>query len=245
MGLTGFFKGFWGYVSGLQWWQGAIIIFIVLVTILLGSFWKKIISWIGNRITRASRTCGDCILLLFSKEAIYTSERKKITEHILDTQMIFASHKLDSLYLSMITSYRKDIVAKRGPNYDISLENKEMSWYKEALHNAFDDIKKEVRRSFKENGFHELSGKLFSEYAKNISRHLIDIGKAYMIDKYPSDMIVPIEERLDSLDENGIDDIVFDVYMNAKDVRIEAVAKAQKIDDDFKTEINEFVKNKR
>lgn len=246
MGLIGFFRGFWGYVSGLEWWQGLIIIFVVLVTILIGSFWKKIIAWIGNRLFRTARSCGDCILILFGKEAVYTAERKKATSHILDTQMTFASQKLDSLYLDLITSYRKDIVSHRdGKNVDQSLENKEYAWYKEALANAFDLIKKELRRSFKENGFHELSGKLFSEYVKNISSHLIDIGKAYMVDKYPSDMMVPLEERLDKLNESHIEDIVFDVYTNAKEIRNEAEVKAKKLDDDFKTEINDFMKNKK
>jgi hypothetical protein len=46
--------GFWEYVSNLDWWQGLITIFVVLVTIALGNFWKNIIAWIGKMISGVS-----------------------------------------------------------------------------------------------------------------------------------------------------------------------------------------------
>lgn len=51
-----FLSGFWGYVSGLLWWQGLIVITIVLITFSIGKFWRDIITWIGDRITSKNET---------------------------------------------------------------------------------------------------------------------------------------------------------------------------------------------
>jgi len=47
------FKGFWGYLgqSNFLWWQTLIIIFVIIVSLMIGKFWQDIIIWIGERFT--------------------------------------------------------------------------------------------------------------------------------------------------------------------------------------------------
>lgn len=247
--LLEFFKGFWTYVSLFTWWQGLIIIATVLIIIFIGKNWKNVINWIGDFFTGKGkiRSCGDCIIILFSKEAKHLSERKKVTGRVLEDQMLFASQKIDSLYLEMIDGYRKDIIKfrKEGIEIDHIVEEKEYISYREMLSNAFDLVKRELRRSFKENGFKELSGKAFSEYVKNETRHLIDIAKSYLVDRYPDKAVVPLDYRFEHINYSKIEDIAFDVYTNAKEIMKNADIKTEEIDKNFVEEIDEFIKSKK
>ena len=50
-----FLKGFWGYVYSLaEWWQGAIIICVIVFIMVVGKFWRNVISWIGYRLFNGS-----------------------------------------------------------------------------------------------------------------------------------------------------------------------------------------------
>jgi len=49
--MLSLFKGFWEYISNFEWWQGLIIITVMLVIFYLGSAWKKILPWLAKRAT--------------------------------------------------------------------------------------------------------------------------------------------------------------------------------------------------
>jgi len=243
--MLGFFKGFWPYVTTFEWWQGLIIIIAVLITFFIGKYWKNVFSVIEN-IFKKGRSCGDCIVILFSKETKHRAGRNNIMGHILEEQMLLASQKIDGLYLKLITNYREDIIMKRDADsvVDYITEEKEYSLYREMLSNAFDMVIKEIRRSMKENGFHDIDGKLFSEYVKNMSSHLADVAKMYIMDRYPEHMTVPLLDIMKKFSVSSIEDIIFDIYINAKEIRNNAERAAIELDEKFVDEIDEFVKNK-
>jgi hypothetical protein len=47
--LAEFFKGFWGYVSQLSWIEGLITIVVVILTSIIGKYWKNVFEWIGAK----------------------------------------------------------------------------------------------------------------------------------------------------------------------------------------------------
>jgi len=47
-----FFKGFWQYATTLEWWQSAIIIISIVFITIVGKFWTKVITWIGDRFSK-------------------------------------------------------------------------------------------------------------------------------------------------------------------------------------------------
>lgn len=48
----------------------------------------------------------------------------------------------------------------------------------------------------------------------------------------------------DGLDTADIEDKVFDIFINAKEIKIKSIQKINEIDEEFKENINKFVNNK-
>ena len=202
-----------------------LIVLAITITLKIDTI-KKLMSFrVWGKKKAQKRTCKDCILILLSKGEQYNQDRNTIKDSILDNQMTFASHKIDSLFLSLVRSYSQDIIKARKDkdNPDYELENKEYLMYQEMLGNALDLCKKEIRRSFKENGFHEKEGKDFNDYVKKQTETLMSVGRTYVKEKYPSHgMMISIEDRFGRMDTRDIESQVMEVYLNAKDIRIKA-----------------------
>jgi len=48
--IVEFIKQLFQYVSQFEWWQGLIILFVVIFTVIIGNFWKTVLTWVGERI---------------------------------------------------------------------------------------------------------------------------------------------------------------------------------------------------
>jgi hypothetical protein len=57
-------------------------------------------------------------------------------------------------------------------------------------------------------------------------------------------MIVSLKDLFDGLDTADIEDKVFDIFINAKEIKIKSIQKINEIDEEFKENINKFVNNK-
>jgi len=191
------------------------------------------------------RSCTDCILLLLVKrtefEALYNTKKS----NILRDQMTYVEHKMQELQFVLEQSFREDIQnlkKEENPNK----ENKEFILYHELISNALFVAKDEVRRSFKENGFHNMNDMEFSIYLKDRANTLNTIVKEYLSRNYPiSGMIVPIDERLKrSQVRHGIliENLIRDVYSNAKDIRTKIENELELLQKKFSEQINEFIK---
>jgi hypothetical protein len=141
----------------------------------------------------------------------------------------------------MFQSYRKDL-QRLGRNLESEEEDKQYKQYCETLKNALMTCKDEIRRSFKDNGFHELSGIEYSSYIKDKTGTLISIAKSYMVDRFPHEnMAVSLDHCLKNLDTRMIEDITFEVFNRAKAIRMEAEENVAKIDVDFKEDLDKYV----
>jgi len=183
MNIVEFLKGFWSYAETLEWWQSLIILFVMTVTFLLGSFWKKIFTWIGERF----------------------SPKRKQVEY-----KMFWGLLRDTLHIM---------------------------------------IKDELRRSFKENGFYELSGAEFSTYVKDKSKTIISLLKQQIINLYPSaesKTFVSMDDVISYITskEHEIEDIVFEMFTEGKKCWKHGLSETEKIDDEFVKDIEEFVAEK-
>lgn len=181
--IFNFFKGFWEYMSILPWWQSLIVIFVVIFTIIVGKFWKDVITWIGNRII------GDSLTLQYR----------------------------------MFWGLTNDAINIK--------------------------LKDEIRRSFKENGFEKISGLEFSQYVKNQSKVLMSILKNHIINLYPPNKTgikISMEEILDFVDkkESNIEDIIFEIYIEAKKIKKQDIELMMKIENRFGKEIDSFIEKK-
>lgn len=182
------------YVTPFQWWQGLIILFVILVTMFIGKFWRNIFTIILFPFS--------LILNIFSR-----------------------GEKTETLQYRMFWGLTNDAINIR--------------------------MKDELRRSFKENGFHELEGNDFSIYIKNQSKNLISILRNHIINLYPPNtkgkgIKISMEEILEEIDkrERDFDDLFTEIYNESKKVVIQDNQSIEEIDKKFEEEITSFAKNK-
>lgn len=185
---------FFQYLTGMPWWQGLIILFVVLVTIFIGKYWRNIFTIFLYPLS--------LIGIIFSR-----------------------GEKTKTLQYRMFWGLTNDAINIR--------------------------IKDELRRSFKENGFHELEGNDFSIYVKNQSKNLISILRNHIINLYPpnnkgKDIKISMEEILEEIDkrERDFDDLFEEIYNESKKFIIQYNESMEDIDKKFEEEITEFSKNK-
>ncbi len=206
-------------------------------------FGKNIISF--GRTSK--RSCGDCILLLMSKRERFDSQRSFIIGRILKEQMNFAEQKIVEVQNTLLTSYR-DILNRKSKGVTGPEENKQYRIYQGVLTSAFFSIKDEIRRSFKENGFENLSGAEFSTYVRSKLVSLVALGKSHINDLYPYEgMLVTTEDRMKNLDAmlGKLEDICFELYIKAKDIKLDAKKKVELLEKEFAKEMDEFLQVKR
>lgn len=223
---------------------------ILAVILLIGVAYlgRVSIQWGGPSIKfgrRSKRSCKDCMVLTFSKREEFEVKHHRLENSILKNQMNFAEHKLDSVLFSLSQDYRDHLKEKRTPTSEPDLEKEHHDYllYEEILKQALAIAKDELRRSFKENGFHELGGVEFQSYVKNKAADLINMTRSYLIHRYPTTgMLISIDERVERLNIGKMEDICFDVYVNAKEVRNRIEAEINTLEQDFINKIQEMLK---
>jgi hypothetical protein len=244
-----FFSGFWNYVTGLHGWGIVVVIIIALMAILAPLIimgFKSLFKWIGS-LFKSKRSCGDCILLIFGTSERYKVQMETLRRNILMNQMTYVEQKIESLTLELLRTYKEDqvLIVNEKSVYSIEIVDRDYINYKEALSNAIDLSKKEIRRSFKENGFHTKEGKDFADYVKEKAVDLLSIARKYMMNAYYRDSFVPLEYRFKKFDERKFEDLVFEVYIKAKEVVIDTENKVKELENKFKIEIDNLVKERK
>ena len=162
--------------------------------------------------------------------------------------MNVAEQKLLAVKSLILSSYRDTLKERREGDPDIDEENKQYRLYQGVLGNALISVKDEVRRSFKENGFVDLSGTEYSLYVKDKVATLTAIGRDHVTDLYPySGMTVTVEDRIKNLETIAptLEDICFEMFQKAKDIEKDALRQLNKLNDEFKDELNDFVEDRR
>jgi len=245
--ISSFFTGFFNFLDKLPSWQGITTLIIVLLIIILTPQIRKLSVWIFEKFVAKKRSCGDCILIIFGISEKYKTQIDQISRRILETQMNYAEQKIEMLILELLRTY-KEQQNKKLETTDKKASSKELDKeyinYRECLLNAIELSRREVRRTFKENGFEDLSGKEFADYVKDKAKDLLAIARNYMMNSYFKDSYIQIEERFNSFDERAFEDLVFDVYIKAKEAKNTSVKKMVDLDQEFKNEIDNFITKK-
>lgn len=190
------------------------------------------------------RSCGDCVLLLMSKRERLEFQREFVLNRVLKEQMNFAEQKMLEIESLFLSGFRGLLSKKRKSETTPAEENKQYRLYQGVFGMAMMSVKDEIRRSFKENGFETLSGVEFSSYVKNKVGTLISIAHDHIQNMYPYEgMIVSSNDRQGLIDENlsKIEDICFDIYVKAKEIKITSRRKIEKLDKEFAEELDEFI----
>jgi len=227
-----------------------IVITVLVLVLLIVTLWKidSIKAIFPKRKQKKfKRSCSDCMMIAYGIWLKYDADIDKIRDSVLDSQMLFAEQKLEEFELWLLQDYKNDQVAFRPEGKVVDHERlveeyKEYILYQEVLHNSFRMIFKEIRRSCKENGFCEIHTERFATYVKNKTKDLIRIGRQYLMTVYPQEnMFVPLKHRFQKLDTRRVEDMTFEIYINAKTIYNDVYNQMKKLEDKFHADIDRYV----
>jgi len=236
------------YLQKLPPLASIVALFLALM-ILIVAKWEsvsKIFKKISGKAIDKSRTCGDCVLVLFGIREKYEYQARRIDTNLLRMQMTFAEQKIQEVIFFLSQSFNEDIkVYGEGVEYDRKATQSAL--YCEALKNSMLSVKDEIRRSIKENGFEDMSESEYAHYVKDKTHTMITIIRSYLNQHYVDNdkMIVKLNDRFEKMDKYHIEKFeswAFDVFTNAKNIAIESANKKMKISKDLKNEIDSFIK---
>lgn len=227
------------------WAQISLPIIAMVLLVVIALYGNMAIQWgrkkIGFGRGKRGRSCKDCVLLILAKKATHNSKVEIKQDTILRDQMNFVEQKMQEIMFMFIDSYNEQ-QKEKDPIMDPVEKNKQITLYAEAFKNALEDIKNEIRRSFKENGFHELTASEFREYVKDKTKTLISIAKNYFINRYPHEgMAIKLSERFERIDQPKIEDIVEEVFIKAKEIRINTDNEITALNEKFAEEMDNFI----
>lgn len=236
----------WEWLAALPMAWQVLLPILVLVVIVIVSIWGNAIFRWGRRSVRfgkQSRSCIRCRQLMTTKTYKYKTDRELVRRAILRDQMNYAEMKVHEIFLSLCRSYRETLVNFRQPEseIDITREHKEYLIYQESLANSMIMVKNELRRSFKENGFSEMSAVEYTHYCKEKTKALITLSREYLMGRYPFEtMIVPLQYRFEQLHVDEMETVVFNIMDRAKEVYLDAQEKLDKLDKQFDIEMEKL-----
>jgi len=244
-------------------WQVAVFgltALLVLITVIIVSIYgKAAIQWGKTQIglggtesnsDKKKRTCGDCILLTMGKRENLQSDLDMIQKNILKQQMNVAEQKLLECHVEILQTYRSTITSKRDlkKEPDFIREDKEYKIYEGALSQSLYQVKDEIRRSFKENGFEELEQIQFLDYVKGRVQLLVGISTSYVDGKYPNEnMIVARVEWLHYIQDiyiHKIEAMCSELFQRAREIKIQSDKEVNSLKTKFKEDIDEFIGKK-
>lgn len=251
-------NAFFGWLVVLPWEAQVVIFIIMILSAVVISIWgTAAVKWgattVGfggkNKTTGrpklSKRSCGDCVVIMMGTKDTCSLKIEQINKSILKNQMNIAEQKLIELQNLILQTYRTDLEKLRPSQSSVAEEMKQFKLYQSVLSVSLTILKDDIRRCFKENGFEELDDSELKSYTKEKSKTLKTICLNHMSNQYPYEgMIVPWDncvERTDELDK-VIENIFSDMFIKAKELKLEANKNIKEITNDFKKEIDNLIK---
>lgn len=193
------------------------------------------------------RSCGDCILMIIGEREKHELKKSSKKDRVLKDQMNFAEQKLIEIQTTFIEEYAQKIKELRKNTANIEQENVQNKLFYGLLRDAiYINIRDTMRRAFKENGFYELDGNEFAAYVKDKSKILIAMITQHMRNLYPisPDIIVTIDDVITMIEDDArkVEDIAFEIFIHAKDVKLTTDSDIKGIDTEFSDWVNNFIK---
>jgi len=217
--------------------------FIILM-VAVAIFGKIRISWgklqVDLGYNKKQRSCKDCAIIVRARGVKASRNIEKLDRINLKNKMNFAEQQLLILQRTLFIEYTKVMKDKKPDHSD---EEKEMSSYHTKLIMAMHLLKDELRRAFKENGFHKLNDTQFDNYIKNESRILFDTYSEYMFTAYPNGMTVRYDDLMSIT--VGIKDSMnkhFEsIIRKSKEIELKTIEDINSIEENYEHETNMFL----
>lgn len=235
----------------------SIILTLIIIAIVIISLKGRFMATIGNKvfklgdvndsgpkegapITNIKRSCGDCILLVIGEREKAELKMRREQDKVLKTQMTFAEQKLAEIQNKIIENI-SSLIDNETSDIEESIQYKLIYGL---LKDALIQVKDEIRRSFKDNGFYYVTNPEFSYYVKDRIKVITSMLTQYLRNIYPDGKkLLEIEKINFSIERDSafFAAIINDVYNFARETKIEAEKRIDNIGDSFGEWIDNFI----
>lgn len=224
---------------------------ILITSIIISIYGQAAIGWGKTKIGlggsrskikyKQKRDCMDCVTILRGKAAKINRKIHSIENKILKDKMNQAEQKIATFQRIVFTKYSKAVRDKGIGSED--RQSKECNLYHARMAMALAIVKDELRRSFKENGFHELSETELNVYIRGQVEMIINIYQEYMVANYPRQMLVTMEEAQEVIHDltAEIKDLFEELYRKAKEIEVDYNQDILELEQTYEHEVDEFV----
>jgi len=226
----------WIITLPLVWQITLPIVFMLLVTVLglYGKVWFSIGKnkiGIGGDKASKKRSCLDCSKLHRAESARVNRKIIMIESTLMRDKMNVAEQKLLELRGAVYKAASHKLKEEGVTDDDLlNLTTRLKLAFKNTL-------KDEIRRSIKENGFHDKDGREFDDYVDDQKNAIIHLIEEEFLTYYDADCIAAVLLQVDS----KISACVRDIYTNAKEVETDAVANINKLEAEYDEQIDAFI----
>jgi hypothetical protein len=237
------------------------------------NFLKLINSKFGGK----KISCENCIKFVQSKRTMMETKRSKIENKILKDQMNFAEQKLVEILFLFISNFGKLLKNKvdddeiytfllylkeKFKNYseisykieevieklEIDKEIIQTKLYWSIIYESLEKcVKDEIRRSFKENGFHKFNQDSLQIYLQNRHKIIFGMIAQQIINLYPKSagLILSQDEILEHSEEIllNINTIINEIYLEARKIKIISENEINKIEEEFYKDMDCYMKD--
>ena len=221
-----------------------LLVFCMIIVIVTAIFGRIQLSWgkikINLGYNRKIRACKDCAIILRARGVKASRKIEKLERINLKNKMNFAEQQLLIVQRILFIEYTKIIKSKQTNNED---EHKELSSYHTKLQMAMGLLKDELRRAFKENGFHKLNDVQFDKYIKDESQIVTDTYCEYMLTGYPNGMAVTYDDVINIIEsqKSVMNEYLAAILKKSKEIEIKTITDINEIEEQYELETNEFL----
>lgn len=195
------------------------------------------------RVTE-KRRCGDCILVIMAQKEKYEFSINMTENKKLKQCMIYAEQKLSDMIDLMSNIFISALESSRANKINDSSSDIQYKMFYGLMRDSVMQVKNEIRRAFKENGFFELDDNDFSSYVKDKNRKIISMLVNYFRTVYPlTGVVVDNSNLVADIEFNAhkFQEIMFDTFGNAKKVILEIDSEVDELKKSFSTWVDEFI----
>lgn len=197
----------------------------------------------GTVYLEKKRSCSDCLRIIESEKDKYNFNKKMREDKILNYRMNYTEEKLLEFENDVTSAFEKRLDKSPGEKESyLEIESKMFyGLFKDVLYK----VKKEIRRSCKENGFCELSDLEFSNFINDKSKIVMSILIRELKNIYPAyGTLVPIEFIVEDIESKfeSIHEYIEDIFVYAKQVIEENEKDMKEMEDKYREWASSFVK---
>lgn len=199
----------------------------------------------STAIIPQKRSCGDCVMLLMGEREKYELKIRKEQNRVMKTQMTFAEQKLIEIQTRISTNISGIIHQSIKEEFSVVEESVQYKLIYGLLKDALFQLKDEIRRSFKENGFYNIDGSELSQYLRERTLILSSMLSQYMRNIYPDrGGVLQVHKILTCIENEAtfLTGIINDIYLHAKEVRLECDEKREELQIQFSKWVDDFIK---